>query len=472
MRTLKSILLVTLLFAALSLIGAPQTHVVLMHTNDLHGHVLPENGAGGLAIIAAIVKQQHPDLLLDAGDMFTGTLISDTFYGESVMAVMNRMGYRASILGNHEFDYGLQTLQDRVHQAHFPILSANVVLPYDEVGKTRVIPIKGIRFGIIGLTTEETPTTTHPKNVKDVQFLDVIHTMEQNLPALKKTSDFVIVLGHLAPAEELGIAKSFPEIKLIVSGHTHVELQQPIHENNALIVRSGSFGRFVGQVDMDFEGRTLKKISGRLIEARGLAPDPEALKVAEPYRVKIERQMNMVLGEATSPFSRVVQEGGALLNLVTDAYRARTGTQIALFNTGGIRTSLPEGPITYGKLFEILPFENTIVTMKITGAQLKRSLAVRLTAVSGIRVVFDLRKPKGDQLVSVTLDDGSPILENAIYTVTINDFMLAGGDDYTEFVHGTDVKDSGLLLRDVVVDYVTAKKTITPVMDGRIQIIN
>jgi 5'-nucleotidase/UDP-sugar diphosphatase len=159
MRTLKSMLLVTLLLAAFFLTGATQTHIVLMHTNDIHGHVLPENGVGGLAVIAAIVKQQHPDILLDAGDMFTGTLVSDTFYGESVMAVMNRMGYRASILGNHEFDYGLKTLRDRVRQARFPVLSANVVLPYDDVRKTRVIPIKGIRFGLVGLTTEETPTT-------------------------------------------------------------------------------------------------------------------------------------------------------------------------------------------------------------------------------------------------------------------------------------------------------------------------
>ena len=465
-------LLVTLLFAALSLTGAPQTQVVLMHTNDIHGHLLPEDGVGGLAIIAAIVKQQHPDILVDAGDMFTGTLVSDTFYGESVMAIMNRMGYRASILGNHEFDYGLKSLRDRVRQARFPVLSANVILPYEDVGSTRVITIKGIRFGIVGLTTEETPTTTHPKNVKDVRFLDVVRTLEQILPSLKATSDFVIVLGHLAPAEELRIARAFPDIKLIISGHSHTELQQPIHENNALIVRTGSYGRFVGRIDLDFEDRKLKKLSTRLIEAKGVGPDAEVLRAVEPYRMKVERQMDTVLGDAASPLSRIVEEGGALLNLVTDAYRDRTGAQIALTNSGGIRTSLPAGPITYGKLFEILPFENTIVTMKITGAQLRRSLAVRLTAVSGIRVTFDLRKPNGSQLVSVTLNDGSPILDNTTYTVAINDFMQAGGDDYTEFANGTEVKDTGIRLRDVVRDYIKAKKTISPVTDGRIQIIN
>jgi 5'-nucleotidase len=467
-----SMLVFSLLFAVLSLTGATQTHIVLMHTNDIHGHVLPENGVGGLAVIAAIVKQQHPDMLLDAGDMFTGTLVSDTFYGESVMAVMNRMGYGASILGNHEFDYGLKLMRDRVRQARFPVLSANVVLPFNDIGKTRVIQVKGVRFGIVGLTTEETPTTTHPKNVKDVRFLDVVRTLEEVLPSLEKTSDFVIVLGHLAPAEELRVARAFPEIRLIISGHSHTELRQPIHENNALIVRTGSFGRFVGRVDLDFEDRTLKKLSTQLIEAKGVAPDPEALRAVEPYRAKIEKQANTVLGEATASFARRTEDGGALLNLVTDAYRARTGAQIALANPGGIRTSLPAGPITYGKIFEILPFENTIVTMKITGTQLKRSLAVRFTAVSGLRVVFDERKPNGAQLVSVTLDDGSPILDNATYTVAINDFMQAGGDDYTEFAKGTEAKDTGMRLRDVVSDYIKAKKTIMPVLDGRIQIVN
>src|SRR4029079_10755490 len=136
MRTLwATLIFTTLLLAAISFSGATQTHIVLMHTNDIHGHLLPEAGVGGLAVIAAVVKQQHPDILLDAGDMFAGTFVSDAFLGESVMAVMNRMGYRASILGNHEFDYGLNAMLDRVRQARFPVLSANVVLPFGEVGK-------------------------------------------------------------------------------------------------------------------------------------------------------------------------------------------------------------------------------------------------------------------------------------------------------------------------------------------------
>jgi 5'-nucleotidase len=462
----------TLLLAVIALAAPTQTHVVLMHTNDIHGHVFPEDGAGGLAVIAAIVKQHRPDILLDAGDMFAGTLVSDANYGESVMALMNRMGYRASILGNHEFDYGLNTLRDRVRQARFPVLSANVIVPFADVRKTRTISVKGIRFGIVGLTTEETPTTTHPKNMRNVQVLDVVRTLEQVLPGLQKASDFVIVLGHLAPEEELRIARAFPDIRLVISGHSHTPLQQPLRERNSLIVRTGSFGKFVGRVDLDFEDRTLQKMSTQLIEAKGVLPDPEALRAVEPYRAKIENQMNTILGEATAAFPRLVQDGGEILNLVADAYRSVTGTQIALVNVGGVRTSLPAGPITYGKIFEILPFENTLVTMKINGTQLKRSLGVDLTAVSGLRATFDLRKPKDERLVSVTLEDGSPIVDTTTYTITINDFMQAGGDGYSEFANGTDVKDTGIRWRDVVIDYIKAKKTVTPVNDGRIQIVN
>jgi len=469
-RAVKSLLFVTILFSALSLSGVTPAHIVLMHTNDIHGHILPENGAGGLAIIATIVKQQHPDILLDAGDMFTGTLVSDSFRGESVMAVMNRMGYRASVLGNHEFDFGLQPIRDRIKQAKFPILSANVTLPFS-VDKTRVVRVKGIRIGIIGLSTEETPTTTHPKNVKGVQFADVVSTVRQVLPSLQKSSDFIVVLGHLAPVEELGIARAFPEIRLIVSGHTHTELREPIRERDTLIVRTGNFGRFVGQVDLDFEDRSLKLMSSKLIEARGVEPDPGALKAVEPFRLAVERQMNAVLGEATANLPRTPDESGTLMNLVTDAFRARTGTQIALANPGGIRTSLPAGPITYGKVFEIFPFENTVVTMKITGAQLKRSLGVGVTAVSGVRAVFDLSKPQGQALTSVTLADGSPIIDNATYSVAINDFMQAGGDGYAEFANGTEIQDTGIRVRDMLRDYIKEKKTITPVVDGRIQVL-
>jgi 5'-nucleotidase len=447
------------------------THVLILHTNDIHGHVLPENGAGGLAIIAAMVKQARPDLLLDAGDMFTGTLLSDTFYGEPVMALMNRMGYSVSVLGNHEFDYGIDMLRNRVRQADFPILSANVQLPVKEVQKFTILKAKGIRFGIVGLTTEETPTTTHPKNLKNVQIKDLVKSLEETLPAVRPKADFIIALTHITPEEELRVARAFPEIRLIISGHTHAPLPAPILEKETLIVRTGSFGTYLGRVDLDFDSRKVRSMSEKLIAVKDVPPDPDALKTVERYRSSIEDKMNALIGMATAPMPKTILEESPLFNLVTDAFRAKTHTQIAMTNPGGIRTNLPAGPITYGKIFEILPFENTLVTMKITGAQVKRSLAVGVTAVSGVKAVFDYNKPKDERLVSVTLADDSPIVDDAWYTVTVNDFMQAGGDGYVEFARGQEIADTGIRLRDIVSEYISNKKTVTPLIDGRVQVL-
>ncbi len=466
-----SAVVAALALAALSLGGAAATHIIIFHTNDIHGHVLPENDVGGLAMIASIVKQQQPDLLLDAGDMFTGTLLSDTYYGEPVMALMNRMGYRVSVLGNHEFDYGLDMLRLRVRQARFPVLSANVRLPIDEVEKSTVIRVKGIRFGIVGLTTEETPITTHPKNLKNVEIIDLVKALEQTLPGLRTQSDLIVAVAHVTPEEELRIARAFPEIRIIISGHTHSPLPAPILEKDTLIVRTGSFAQYVGRIDLDFEDNTVRGLSEKLIEVKGVPPDPDALKAVESYRTKIDDRINAVLGSSTAPMLKTVSDESPLFNLVADAFRSRTGTQIALTNPGGIRTNLPAGPITYGKIFEILPFENTLVTMRVTGSQLKNSLAVDITAVSGLNVVFDSRKPKNQRLVSVTLPDGTPISDDATYTVTVNDFMEAGGDGYSEFMHGANVVDTGIRLRDIVSDYISSRKTVSPLIDGRVQVL-
>jgi 5'-nucleotidase/UDP-sugar diphosphatase len=470
-RLKSSLTVVALLLAVLALSGASTTHVVLMHTNDLHGHLLPEDGSGGLAVIAAIVKQQRPDVLVDAGDMFAGTLLSDTFFGEPVLAVMNLMGYDLSVLGNHEFDFGPAMLRTRVGQAKFPILSANVQLLFKGVSPTRIVPVKGVRFGVIGLTTDETPTTTHPRNMKGIGVSPVTQAMDRTLPILRARSDFIIVVGHLRPEEETQIAQTYPEIRLIVSGHTHRELQDPIRVGNTTIVRTGSFGRFVGRIDLDFENAQLTRMSTQLIPASGVVPDPAALKVLEPWRQKIDQKMKAVLGVAVAPLPKThPTQDSPLYDLVTDVYREKTGTQIALANTGGVRVDLPAGPITYGKVFEILPFENTLVTLKLTGTQLKRTLAVALTAVSGVRVVYDLSKPKNERLVSLTLADGSPVFDSATYTVTVNDFMLAGGDDYTELARGTEILDTRIPLRDTLSEYISSKKTISPQVDGRIEI--
>jgi 2',3'-cyclic-nucleotide 2'-phosphodiesterase (5'-nucleotidase family) len=160
--------------------------------------------------------------------------------------------------------------------------------------------------------------------------------------------------------------------------------------------------------------------------------------------------------------------------MVADAFRDKAKTQIAIHNVGGIRAKLTKGKVTWGNAFEVLPFQNTMVTLKLTGAQVKKTLergllnTVGLAAVSGLRVHLDRTKPQGQQVVSATLLDGTAVDDSKLYSVATNDFILAGGDGYTEIANGTDIIDSGIYLRDVLVDYIKTQVTIVPKLDGRV----
>jgi 2',3'-cyclic-nucleotide 2'-phosphodiesterase (5'-nucleotidase family) len=466
---IAGMLLILALAAGVSPAQSP-IHIVIAHTNDLHGQLLPRNGVGGFAQIATVIRDMKPDLTLDAGDIFTGTFISDEFKGDAVIQAMNRIGYTAGTIGNHEFDYSQDVLKSRLRQARFPLLSANLVTPIAEIEKYKIVTVKGVRFGIIGLTTEEVATTTHPRNLGGVTALDVVRALQQVVPEVRRQADFIILTAHLTAAEEKRVAAAFPDIRLIIGGHVHDALG-PLYIGQTVVAKTGNVGRFVGRVDLDFDYRSLTHIEAKLIPVKDVPPADDVAALIEPFRRKVEATMNQVIGEATADLTRSNESESSLGNLIADAYREKGKTQIAVQNTGGIRTVIPQGKITWGNVFEVLPFTNTLITLKLTGAQLKKTLSWDLLAVSGLRVQLDLKKPAGQRLVSVTMSDGAPIDDAQYYTVTTNDFVMAGGDGFSEVGKGADITDTGILLRDVFVDYVKAHVVLSPALDGRVVVL-
>lgn len=452
-------------------------HIVIMHTNDLHGQLLPKNGVGGIAEIASIVRAAHPDLMLDAGDISTGTFLSDEFQGQPTIEAMNRIGYTAGTIGNHEFDYGQDALRKLLREAKFPVLSANLKTPVKEIRKYTVVTVKGIRFGIIGLTTEELKLNSHPKNTGGVTVLDTVKTLEQLLPEVRRKSDFIIATAHLENAEEMRIASAFPEIRLIIGGHVH-ETLGPIWAGQTLIAKTGSLGQNVGRVDLDFAGKKLVHIEGKLIPVKNVAPDPGISGVLEPFNQRVRAKTAEIVGEAAEDLVKSEKSESALADVVADAFREKGQTQIAIQNIGGIRARIAKGKITWGNVFEVLPFENTMITARLTGAQIRKTLlrglapTIGMVSLSGLRVRFDLSKPPGEQIVSAILLDGSPLEDSKLYSVTTNDFVAAGGDGFSEFLNATDRVDSGIYLRDVLVEYIKTNRVLAPKLDGRIIVDN
>jgi 2',3'-cyclic-nucleotide 2'-phosphodiesterase (5'-nucleotidase family) len=213
-------------------------------------------------------------------------------------------------------------------------------------------------------------------------------------------------------------------------------------------------------------------MNARLIPVKNAPASRDVMNILQPFHYRIREKMSEVLGEATEDLVYSRSAESALTDIIADAFREKAKTQIALHNSGGIRANISKGRITWGDVFDVLPFQNTMVTLKLTGAQIKRTLeqAPGLLAVSGIRVEFDRKRPAGRQLVSAHLLDGAPVEDSRLYSIVTNDFVLAGGDGFTEFAKGTDIVDTGFFLREALVEYIRNHRVISPKLDGRIVI--
>jgi 5'-nucleotidase len=448
--------------------GAAETHVVIMHTNDIRGHVLPVAGSGGSARLATVVRQVMPDLMLDAGEMFSGALISDMFLGVPVIQVMNAIGYDAATVSGNEFRYGIHALTQRAREANFPLLSANAESPIREIELAAIFNAQGVRIAIIGLSSEELTRTGHPKNVKYVDVADAVRALESVMPRVRGQADCIVLLTNVSREEEQRLARAFPEIRLIIGAHDVAEL--PVRVGQTTIVSAGALGKYAGRLDLTFNDGRLNRIESRLIPLEGVEPDASVAKLLEPFESKLNEMLQQVLGHAAGDLSRSTAQESHIGNLLADAVRAKTGTAIALIHPADAQSGIRKGPITSRTMFEVLPSENTLVTMRLSGAQIKRILGRSVMSLSGIRVKLDVGKPEGKRLVSVRLEGGGPIRDNDFYSLTTNDFLSTGGDGHTEFADGLHVEDTGILMRDALAEHIARLGTVAPRLDGRIQV--
>jgi 5'-nucleotidase/UDP-sugar diphosphatase len=463
--------------------------LTILHMNDPHAHYVPyedrdfSDRIGGFAkaqtVIAEVQAKNKAEgrhtLILMAGDLLTGTPFSVVFKGKLGIELMNKMKFDAMAVGNHEFDYGQDNLlQNMKPLMKFPLLSANIKTEdgkhlFDSVFEKKFAD-SDTKVVVFGLTTPEAPITTHPKNVKGLVFGDPIPTAKDILKGVG-TKDLVIALTHIGVLEDKKLAAACPRINVIIGGHSHTALTEPLKVGETIIGQAGAYARYVGKIDLDVKDGKIIDYKGELILLDDkIKQDPEIEGIIEGYRQQMDSSMQQVIGK-----SDVFLEGGRwavrsgqetnLGRLISYTMASSAGTDAAIMNGGGIRASLKEGDITLSDIYTVLPFSATVVTMNLAAEDLLAVLqkSVQLPEGSGGKLqTYGIDYTVEGGKVHIRKIGEKPFDAEKAYTLATNDFLAAGGDGYSILKEkGKNCYASGKLIADLLTDFIREKQVIT-----------
>ncbi|HYF83927.1 MAG TPA: 5'-nucleotidase C-terminal domain-containing protein [Clostridia bacterium] len=477
--------------------------ISILTSNDFHGLLAGGGSDPGIAKLVGNLKAQEKlnkegTLILSAGDMFQGSADSNLMYGKPVVAAMNTAGFDAMVLGNHEFDWGLDKLKARIASSNFSYLGANLIdkatgKTADFVKPYTIVNKNGINVGIIGIVTPDTATKTKPEMVAPYEFRDSAVVVNALVPEVKAAgAEVVVVLSHLGAfqdsktgeitGEAADLAKAVTGVDAIISGHTHTTVSGTV--NNIPIVQAYKNGRSVGHLDIYFDIKDKKvvevipSVDGSITKA---SADVNTTVWFNYIQSVIGPIKNEVLGKAAADFTHSPKDTQTTLlgNWACDVMKKAVKADIAIQNGGGLRRDLPAGVVTMGLLYEIMPFDNTLFTMDLTGKQVKASIEHGIMSpdfhpgqFSGLMVKYDSKKPAGERIIEITLADGTPLQDEKLYKVVTNDFQADGGDKYIMFKDGQNRYNTNIPVRDVLVNEIKAQGTITPVDDNRLTDVN
>ncbi|HUS66748.1 MAG TPA: 5'-nucleotidase C-terminal domain-containing protein [Kofleriaceae bacterium] len=505
--------------------------IAVVGTSDLHGHIemLPIL-AGYLANLRA-AKGIDEVLLLDGGDMFQGTLESNLNEGQSVVEAYNRLGYAAAAIGNHEFDFGPAgdkvtprepgddprgALKARAAAAKFPFLAANLRdeatgdrAAWPNVRPSVLVERAGVKIGVIGVTTEATPRATTPRNFEGLSIMPLTRSIAAEAAALRARGAQVVALAAHAggrctafadardlascdPEQEIfQVARELPPgaVDVIVGGHTHAAVA---HEVAGIpIVQSHWKGIAFGRVDitLDEERRVVERriheprylcekresdadpcVAGEY-EGAPVVPDAELGKLVARYEEEAREVRHRKIGVTLEgKVARGYDHESPLGNLIADLMlAARPKGDVAITNGGGIRAELPGGELTYGSLYEALPFDNKFAVVELTGAQLRTVLAANLARDNGILSIAGVRvaaRCEGKEL-DITLTrsagkrKGKRVGDKERVAVVTSDFVASGGDGILAVVDvpatAIQIDQDGETIRDLIAGVLTAR---------------
>ncbi len=494
---------VAILLLICSCARSPRRRLTILHTNDIHSHV--EEFAALGKTVDTLRESAGDVLLLDAGDVFSGTPYFTLYGGEPMAVLMRRMRYDAMAPGNHEFDLGPERLAEFIDMVDFQVLCGNINFSHESVlaGKAEPFAIfekNSIKIGVMGLITEETRYVSRPGS--NIKITDVFSTAERYVEVLSDAgADLIIALTHLGWDTDLLLAERVRGIDIIVGGHSHIRPDVYPHvitfsgssdgqkyPERVFLVHAGEYACCIGRLDitLDSDGR-IAAWEGGLVK-RVKEPEGVYREIAERYsagigelkKQKVGAGKVKLIGEREVVRAHETNAG----NIVTDALLARSrdaGAQIALYNSGGIRSSIEAGTVAFSDIMEMLPFDNHIVVLEITGRELldvlehsvsaAEDLSGRFLQVSGMRFGWDPKSDPGERIrwVEVDTEGGHKALEQeASYSIVTNSFLAAGGDGYDMLADARRTREMRVPEYAILADYISAHSPVKPEVEGRI----
>ncbi|MDQ3558613.1 MAG: 5'-nucleotidase C-terminal domain-containing protein [Pseudomonadota bacterium] len=485
------------IFLSLSLAPALAEPVTLrfVQTNDID-RMEEDEGRGGFAKLAAVVNAERaagPTLFVHSGDTISPSLLSGIDKGAHVIDILNQMGVDVMAPGNHEFDFGPDIFRARMAEVKFPVVSSNIreadgSQPANTTDE-RIVEVEGLKIGFYGLTTEDTPVLA---TTGDVKFASSIDTGRAKAAALRDAGvDFVVAVTHTPLAVDMILVRD-NAADLVLSGHDEHLLTY--YDGRTALSESYSQADYVvvtevaiDKTEADGQTEITWRPTFRIVDTATVDADPTIAAVVQGYTDRLDTELKVEVGATSTPLdsrrATVRTQEAAIGNLIADATREAVGADIAITNGGGIRADkeYPAGAkLTRGDILAELPFGNVTVKLELTGAQIQaglengfsqvREVAGRFPQVSGMTVEADLSKPPGERVVSVMVGT-EPLDPARTYTVATNDYMASGGDGYTSFKGAKNLIDAAgaVLMATQVIDYVAAKGTVSPEVEGRIK---
>ncbi len=480
----------------------------ILHWNDFHSRNLPYKASkkvngetvnymvGGSASLMGYLNKYRDgkSLVVHAGDDFQGTPISSLTKGFSQIQLLNKFNIDAYTLGNHEFDYSAKTLDSALREANFKYLAGNLIyLPERRffADLTTIKEINGIKIGIIGITNDELRLLTVPKNVEDIFIMDNDFSISYGIKELKKQNcDLIMLLTHVGfENDSIYATRYYGDVDIIIGGHSHTTLRKPKVINNVIIAQAGSGGKFLGNIELkvDTDLDTIMQYKGELIETvfDSLIYDRDMQLLVDKMESDVNEQLSKVIGTLENDWKRFGYNSN-LGQWEADVFRAKTNSDIAFINSGGLRKDLMKGDITLRDIWEISPFGNTINTIEVSGKLLFEMLLNHFVEaqketeksgdpdfliVSGLNIVYDKEKLKNKELdffKSVRVN-GEKIDENRTYKIATNNYIATQvGKFFGELSEELSVTETNIIDRDVFIEAVENAGAINSVSENRI----